>query len=283
MNHREQVIEIAREIAANAERVNKASRDRLDFMEALLESSANVQEDLLALQAGAERSAQQLVETATQTHDIVGEVEKTVTSLGSAVGEVLRLIAVLGDFRDRYRATSVLAENITDIARQTQMLSLNALLEASRSGGNDKGFSAVATEFKTLAMSSLAFAREINDKHATLNGSLLAMATDFGVLGDRLTDDATDSRHSLDTMKSICATLSSNVAAAEQISGRAVTNLAAFGELASHLDKVKKDTLAAIAGSRENSIKARRIEELLSETAREPVAGATNVIPLSKG
>lgn len=260
----DEVISIARQIAANAERVNKASRDRLKFMEDLISSSASVQSDLLTLKKTSDSNAEKLNSTVVGTLGIVREIEHTVVSLRNAVREVARLSEVLESFRDQYRQTSDLAENITNIARQTQMLSLNALIEASRSGGKDRAFSAVAMEFKELAGSSGTFAREITTRHADLNEALVVMTDDFTELGASLGHDAQSSASSLSNMQDICVALSSSVAEAEQASARAISNLMSFSDLASRLDKVREDTQSAITGSRENFEKAKRIESILS-------------------
>jgi methyl-accepting chemotaxis protein len=87
---------------------------------------------------------------------IAGSTNDTVTKLGQSSGEVGNVIKV-----------------ITSIAEQTNLLALNATIEAARAGEAGKGFAVVASEVKDLAQETSKATEEISSR-------IQAIQTDTG-------------------------------------------------------------------------------------------------------
>lgn len=78
-------------------------------------------------------------------------VDDTVTVIGAAKEQADAVAASILALAERSQAVTEIVAAINDIADQTNMLALNASIEASRAGEAGKGFSIVAAEVKALA------------------------------------------------------------------------------------------------------------------------------------
>ncbi|HEX7684312.1 MAG TPA: methyl-accepting chemotaxis protein [Trinickia sp.] len=88
---------------------------------------------------------------------------ETAESAESAAREVQRTVEVMAQVRDHSRKIAEITSLIDGIAFQTNIIALNASVEAARAGQYGRGFAVVATEVRNLAQRAANAAREIRD------------------------------------------------------------------------------------------------------------------------
>ncbi len=93
--------------------------------------------------------------------EIMSQVQRSTTISGGAVQEAGKADEMMNSLDAAARKVGDVVQLITDIAEQTNLLALNATIEAARAGEAGKGFAVVASEVKNLANQTAKATEEI--------------------------------------------------------------------------------------------------------------------------
>ena len=107
-------------------------------------------------------------------HEGRDKVKLTVTALRSMTEEFSRTSALIGGLAEQSKDIGKVLDVIRAIAEQTNLLALNAAIEAARAGEAGRGFAVVADEVRALAHRTQVSTQEIEQMISQVQGGTTA-------------------------------------------------------------------------------------------------------------
>lgn len=169
----------------------------MNEMQATVQEVARNTNDAASAATSASDTAAQGSET---VNDSIGRIEKVAT----AIEETALVIRQLGDDS---RNIGMVLEVIQGIAEQTNLLALNAAIEAARAGEQGRGFAVVADEVRTLAKRTQDSTSQINH----IISKLQQRANEAGVTMQQSQDMMSETVHTAREAGASIAEISSSV------------------------------------------------------------------------
>ncbi|MDA0271839.1 MAG: methyl-accepting chemotaxis protein [Proteobacteria bacterium] len=248
-------------VSALSEASQRQADEIADVSEAVNEMAVSI--DMVSYNAAESSSvAERSVDIASKGAVVVQNTIDGMDNIRGQIQETAKRIKRLGESSQEI---GDIVSLINDIADQTNILSLNAAIQASMAGDAGKGFAVVADEVQRLAERSGAAAKQISALVKTIQSdtneavSSMEQTTAEVVQGTRLAQDA---GVALGEIESVSKSLAEII---ENISDAARQQAASAGKISNTMNSIQEITTATTDGTKKTATAVGNLAEMANE------------------
>jgi methyl-accepting chemotaxis protein len=251
----------AEQIASGAEQVSDQASNVAAAGEEMSASSGDIAQNCSLAAQGSTHAS----EAARAGAEIVDETIAVMNSIAIRVRDTAKTVESLGS---RSEQIGEIVGTIQDIADQTNLLALNAAIEAARAGEQGRGFAVVADEVRKLAERTRKATTEISEMIKSIQsetqGAVVAMETGVGEVTHG-SEKASESGKALENILSQINDVSTQI---NQVAAAAEEQTAATEEISNNMYKITEVVSRTSQGAKETTQAADKLSALAGDLDR---------------
>lgn len=263
-----QVATAATQLMANAEQIATGAEE----VAAQAATVATASEEMSATSGDIAQNCQMAAEGSHQASskssagaEVVDATVQVMSRIASRVHETAKGIGSLGSRSDQI---GEIVGTIQDIADQTNLLALNAAIEAARAGEQGRGFAVVADEVRALAERTTKATREIGEmiKSIQVETKSAVAAMEVGVREvEQGTAEAAKSGQALQDILEQINAVSMQIS---QVATAAEEQTATTGEISNNIHQITEVVQNTARGAHESATAANKLSQTAEELQR---------------
>lgn len=243
---------VAQEITLNATEVSQATSERLTTIESCNHQVQGFIEQSMEIEQVSQSSFESAAETSSTSEDCIEHLGKLVGNIKSSAQYISEFTTLLANLDENSKNIDHLVEAIKGIAEQTNLLALNAAIEAARAGEHGRGFAVVADEVRSLANTANESADQIQTemkKIMDISGDIINKQKEVEGLIDTSVAIADDTSDQLSNLVSLAKASSTSV---ERTIDQVRAQLGSSSEIRANMDALVEDIRGAMERANRN-------------------------------
>jgi methyl-accepting chemotaxis protein len=250
-----EIVASTSQLAASASQAAAAVSETTTTVEEVRQTAEVASQKAKHVSENAQQAAQNVKSGSKSTEDVAAGMNRIREQMEAIAASMMRL-------SEQSQAIGQIMASVEDLAAQSNLLAVNAAIEAAKAGEHGKGFGVVAQEVKSLAEQS----RQATNQVRTILGDIqkattsAVMATEEGAkavaAGTRQTELAGGS------IQALAFSVNEAAQAAMQIAASSQQQLVGVDQVAGAMDSIKRASTQNVASAKQLEAAARNLNEL---------------------
>jgi methyl-accepting chemotaxis protein len=243
--------------------VSAAASHMKDSAEKMASVARQAKAQTSAVTAASAQAASNVQTVAAATEELTGSITEISRQVGESARIAARAVEQVGRSEETVTALAQAAQRIGEvvslintIAEQTNLLALNATIEAARAGEAGKGFAVVASEVKSLANQTAKATEGITAQVTAIQGSTQEAVDTIKGIGeiiDQMSEIATSVASAVEEQGAATAEIARNIQQAAAGTREVSSNIVGVSAAADESGKTAEDVLLSTARLTEES------------------------------
>lgn len=270
--------------------ITRITSDIKDGISVLGSSAAEIQSTVAEISTGAAETASSISETTTtveeirQTSMVAGKKAKTLMENSEKASEIgergletsRRMVEAMDQIdkqmknihntitklSEQNRSIGEITSTVSDIADQSNLLAVNAAIEAAKAGEHGRGFSVVAQEIRSLSEQSKKSTAQVKDILNEIQKSVLH-AVDVITLGSKTVEEGNKTvAEDREVVETLIESVNEATEAAVQISSSSHQQMAGMDQIVPAMENIKQASEQNVSGIRQTEEAMKSLYEL---------------------
>ncbi|EPE2648328.1 methyl-accepting chemotaxis protein [Vibrio fluvialis] len=255
----------ARAAGQRSERI-RTQQDEITMVATAVTEMASATAEIAGNADNTAKNANQSVELGAQGYQ---QMQQSKHSINQLAQELTGAVNIIGELEEHANEISTILSTIRAIAEQTNLLALNAAIEAARAGEQGRGFAVVADEVRVLSQRTHASTEEIQTKIAGLQkvtSNAVSVMTESHKLVETSVSDVNQTGESLQAISEAIQLISDM---ATQIASAAEEQSLVTADINGNTESVREVSDALASEAQDAVQQAKELHNLAQELDQE--------------
>ena len=249
------------QLSASAEEISRGMDGQASRSSQIATATEEMSQTVVDVAKNTANIAQISSQAFDQAKDGEGVVKRSVDEVQAIASTVTESAQVMQRLGDSSKQIGDIVGVINDIADQTNLLALNAAIEAARAGEQGRGFAVVADEVRKLAERTTQATSQINSMISTIQSEVEHAGVAMNNATSRVNSGVEFSRKAGDSLGNIVGSVNNLQSMVQQIAS-------ATEEMSTVSETISSDIQGIAEGSKEISAGSGQIAKASSDLAR---------------